>query len=477
MRPTVLIWLRNDLRIHDNTALSAGAEIGAPFVVVCVDPRQFGPEAVLPLTGLRKHGRFYTKFLVESLENLRKNYQALGGDLLIRFGKPEEILPALAQSLQATSVFFQEEVTPEETAVEGKVVQACANIGVKAVGVWGLTMVPLEVLPFSLEELPDVFTQFKNKVEQRVKMPALLSPPTSLPALPQGIEPGELPTLAQLGHESFEEDARRAIEWKGGETEALARLNHYFFRSEAIATYKETRNGLIGPDFSTKFSAYLSFGCLSPRLVYHEVLRFEAERVANDSTYWVLFEMLWRDYFKFIAKKYGSALFKTGGLKGLNQRPRHDPKRFEKWATGQTGIPFVDAGMRELTQTGYLNNRLRQNVASFLVSDLKGDWRFGAELFEHFLIDYDPASNYGNWNYVAGVGNDPRGHRYFNVLKQAMDYDSEGEYVRLWVPELSQAPRAYIHTPWQIPAKTRDAIELELGKDYPQPIVGLRERT
>lgn len=477
MRPNVLIWLRNDLRLHDNAALAAGMKLGNANLVFCIDPRQFGEDAVLPLTGLFKHGRFYTKFLIESLENLRVKAQALGGELILRFGKPEDVLPELANSLEAKTVIFQEEVTPEEIAVEEKVIAACTKQGIKAQRVWGLTMVPFDLLPFSLEQLPDVFTQFKNKVEQRVKMPALLPAPESLPALPNEIEGGKMPTLQDLGHEAFDEDSRRAIDWKGGETEALSRLNHYFFRSEAIATYKNTRNGLIGPDFSTKFSAYLSLGCLSPRLVYHEVLRFEAERVANDSTYWVLFEMLWRDYFKFIAKKYGSLLFQSGGLKRVVARPRHDAKRFEKWATGQTGIPFVDAGMREIIQTGYLNNRLRQNVASFLVSDLKEDWRYGAELFEHYLVDYDPASNYGNWNYVAGVGNDPRGHRYFNVLKQAMDYDSEGEYVRLWIPELSKAPRAYIHTPWQIPARMREDLGLTLGEDYPNPIVGLRERT
>ena len=190
-------------------------------------------------------------------------------------------------------------------------------------------------------------------------------------------------------------------------------------------TYKETRNELLGSGYSTKFSPWLAFGCVSARFIMSELERFEAQYGGNDSTYWVWFELLWRDYFKFVALKFGNALFKEGGLLAATGdrvnwvKGVESDKRFWAWANGETGVPFIDANMRELKATGFMSNRGRQNVASYLVKDLNVDWRRGAEWFESYLLDYDPCSNYGNWLYVAGLGNDPRQDRYFNVIKQA----------------------------------------------------------
>jgi deoxyribodipyrimidine photo-lyase len=156
----------------------------------------------------------------------------------------------------------------------------------------------------------------------------------------------------------------------------------------------------------------------------------------NESTYWLIFELIWRDYFRMITKKYGNRIFKAGGIKNKILQLRQDPDIFKRWTEGQTGIPFIDANMRELKQTGFMSNRGRQNVASFLVKDLKIDWRMGASYFEYTLIDYDVHNNWGNWNYVAGVGNDPREDRYFNTQLQAQRYDPSGKYVKRWLPEL-----------------------------------------
>jgi deoxyribodipyrimidine photo-lyase len=207
----------------------------------------------------------------------------------------------------------------------------------------------------------------------------------------------------------------------------LARIREYFWETKNILKYKQTRNGLIGPSYSTKFSPWLAFGCISSRYILSEVQRFEAEVQENDSTYWVWFELLWRDYFRLVAMKFGNEIFKeTGITRGSKTtatpkwiQGQEGKRRFEAWSQGTTGVPFVDANMRELKATGFMSNRGRQNVASYLVKDLQVDWRMGAEWFESNLLDYDPCSNYGNWLYIAGLGNDPREDRYFNVIKQA----------------------------------------------------------
>jgi len=229
-----------------------------------------------------------------------------------------------------------------------------------------------------------------------------------------------------------------------------------------------TRNGLLGADYSTKFSSWLAFGCVSPRRIYFEIKKYERERVKNDSTYWVIFELIWRDYFRFVCAKYGTLVFYPGGIMQKRVKWDKDEAKFKKWADGLTGVPFVDANMRELLHTGWMSNRGRQNVASFLTKDLKLDWRLGAEWFEYMLIDHDVCSNYGNWNYSAGIGNDPREDRKFNMVKQATDYDAKGEFVKLWVPELSAIHESKVHVPWIL--RPNELSGVKLGEAYPHPM-------
>jgi deoxyribodipyrimidine photo-lyase len=202
---------------------------------------------------------------------------------------------------------------------------------------------------------------------------------------------------------------------------------------DLLQHYKQTRNGLIGSDYSSKLSPALAHGCISPKSVYHEVKKYEAERVKNDSTYWLVFELLWRDYFRFVAKKYGARIFHEGGIRNKTVQWKSDKEVFEKWRLGETGVKFVDANMKELLHTGYMSNRGRQNVASYLTKDLGINWTFGAAWFESQLIDYDPCSNWLNWAYVAGVGNDPREDRYFNIESQVKKYDPRGDYIKHWL--------------------------------------------
>jgi deoxyribodipyrimidine photo-lyase len=256
--------------------------------------------------------------------------------------------------------------------------------------------------------------------------------PTTInsPEIPEVI----LPTLEDLGLKKNTIDSRAVLQFKGGETEALHRMNHYFFDTKSISKYKETRNGMIGADYSSKFSAWLALGCLSPREIFYELKKYETQYEANESTYWLVFELLWRDYFRFMMKKYHTKFFQQNGIQNKAiEINKHNSMQLQNWINGKTGVDFVDANMVELKLTGFMSNRGRQNVASYLCNDLKLDWRYGAAYFEQQLIDYDVCSNWGNWAYLAGVGNDPRDNRYFNIEKQAQYYDKNAKCRKLWL--------------------------------------------
>ncbi|KAJ9525284.1 hypothetical protein QJQ45_020815, partial [Haematococcus lacustris] len=309
-------------------------------------------------------------------------------------------------------------------------------------------------------------------------------------------------------------DRRAVLDYRGGETVALARLKYYLWDSDLLATYFDTRNGMLGGDYSTKFSAWLAAGCLSPRQIYHEIKRYEQQRTANKSTYWVVFELLWRDFFRFYAIKHGSRIFFETGPIGKSIPWSADPSLLQRWQEGRTGMPLVDANMREIAATGFMSNRGRQNVASYLVLDLGVDWRkwvaprvkegragsrspgssqkegqgvTGADWFESLLLDHDVTSNWGNWVAAAGL----TGGRInaFNITKQSKDYDLMGEYLRTWLPELAKVPAPHIHEPWLMSKQDQDKCTahvhctwpcclhsatcrygVQIGVDYPAPV-------
>ncbi|NJM47750.1 MAG: DASH family cryptochrome [Alkalinema sp. RU_4_3] len=466
MQDNILVWLRNDLRLHDHRPLQEALRKARPIMVYCVDPRQFGTTSM----GFAKTGVWRSQFLLESLADLRENLKKLGSDLVIRLGKPEEILPALVVETQAIAIHYHEAVGTEEDRVELNVEN---SVKVDFNGYWGHTLYSPDELPFNLMDLPELFTKFRKLVEKEADVERAIAAPTKLPPLPEGLDPGRLPTLEDLNVPAPTPSSLGVLSFKGGESAAIDRLQTYFWKNDCLKTYKETRNDMLGADYSSKFSPWLAMGCLSPRYVHGEVLRYERERVENESTYWLIFELLWRDYFQFICFKHGAEVFKKTGLLQAWLPWKDDPDRFELWKTGMTGFPLVDANMRELAATGFMSNRGRQNVASFLTKNLGIDWRQGAAYFESILIDYDVCSNWGNWNYSAGVGNDARGFRFFNITKQAKDYDPQGDYVRHWCPELATLPATKIHEPWKLDPAEQKQFAVRLGVDYPNPVVDL----
>lgn len=466
---TSLLWFRNDLRLHDHQPLDEAMRAGQSIVpLYCFDPRQFGQTSF----GFPKTGVFRAQFLLDSVADLRRSLRALGSDLVIRVGQPEQVIPDLVKTLNIEAVYWHEEITAEERGVDEALATQLDALGVQSQLYWGATLYHPDNLPFDLGQVPEVFTQFRKQVERDSIVDATLPTPKKLPPLPS-VDPGDLPTLADFGLGTPSPDPRGVLPFHGGETAGRQRLQDYVWEADCLKTYKETRNGLVGANYSSKFSPWLALGCLSPRQIYETVQRYERERVKNDSTYWLVFELLWRDYFRFISAKHGDRIFYPSGLRGLVIDWKQDWERFEAWRTGMTGFPLVDANMRELAATGFMSNRGRQNVASFLTKNLGIDWRMGAEWFESLLIDYDVCSNYGNWNYTAGVGNDARGFRYFNIPKQAKDYDPKGTYVKHWLPELKDIPAAKVHSPWTLQPVEQKRFGVQLGVDYPNPVVDL----
>jgi deoxyribodipyrimidine photo-lyase len=486
-----ILWFRNDLRLNDNFALKYAAELLSnkkvdqivPFY--CFDKELF--EGVARQTKLARVGPFRRNFHIESVENLKDNLKnKLNSNLKISYGQQDEELINLIDEIKQVdsnttveSVIASKEVASEEIDLEDKISKLLKNKGVQVAFVWDITMIHLDDLPYhnNISKVPDVFTFFRKNVETGgdstcdVRKPADI--PTNFKTFDKLLDWGhsKIPSKASI----VEKNVSAIQGMKGGELEALARTTNYFFKTNGLSIYKTTRNGLVGTEYSSKLSMWLALGCVSARYLYWKVKEFESKNKPNESTKAFVFELLWRDFFKFHSLKYGKSLFYPNGCSGSPKyKWKSDKQLFEKWCKGETGYPFVDANMKELNETGWMSNRGRQNVASFLTKDLEIDWRWGAEYFETMLIDYDCTSNWGNWQYVAGVGTDPRADRYFNVIKQAYDYDENGEYVKMWLPQLAKCELKYLNCPFKMSMIEQQRVNCVIGKNYPAPVVRLK---
>ncbi|MBN8643366.1 MAG: DASH family cryptochrome [Flavobacteriales bacterium] len=425
---TALIWFKTDLRLTDNeTLVKAIAQNDQVLPLYCLDEDHFTTTSF----GFKKTGSFRAQFLLESLADLDKNLRKLGSGLLLVKGKPELELPKIAQQFNVKKVYAKREVAFEEKQTEALVQKELFKLGCQFETLSTSTLYHAEDLPFSIKDIPDVFTNFRKKTEKESVIRPIFDAPTAI-STPE-IPALELPTLTELDLEEIAIDERAAIQFKGGESEAIKRLNHYFYETKCLSKYKETRNEMVGSNYSSKFSAWLAMGCISARFIHGEIKKYEKQFGSNDSTYWLEFELLWRDFFRFMFKKHQTKLFQPSGIVGEPKLANTNQKVLDMWINGKTKNDFIDANMIELKLTGFMSNRGRQNVASYLINDLQLDWRLGAAYFEEQLIDYDVSSNWGNWAYLAGVGNDPRTNRYFNIEKQANDYDKSKVFRNLWL--------------------------------------------
>ena len=421
-----LVWFRNDLRVEDNSSLfEACKNAGKTIAVFCFDPRQFSETKY----GYKKTEKFRVKFLLETVSELKENLLQKNVSLLIYFDKPENVFQKIISDYEISNIFTQREWTSEELNVNINIKNQLQNI--KFHEVYDQFLFHPNDIPYQdIKDLPQVFTVFRKECEKKVSVRKTVSiQPKSIKNLIENKT--SIPTLEDLGYEDFELNKNTAFPFKGGENQAVNRIENYFFETENLSKYKKTRNGLIGSNYSSKLSAWLANGSVSAKTIYWKVKEYEQQIEANEDIYWLIFELIWRDYFKYISMKFGNKIFQIDGILNHKYDWKFNQKAFNQWISGNTNEPFVNANMIELAETGFMSNRGRQNVASFWAKEWQQDWRIAAAYFESMLIDYDVHSNYGNWIYNAGVGNDPR-DRKFNIKRQAEMYDGNGAYQDLW---------------------------------------------
>ncbi|KFA49716.1 hypothetical protein S40293_01444 [Stachybotrys chartarum IBT 40293] len=512
----ILIYLfRRDLRVSDNPILhhlASTADHGFTHLL----PVFVFPSHQIELSGFLKEGgqspypkplshvgKFWrcgphrAKFIADSVWDLKSSLESLNSGLVMRVGNTADVVKGLIghfdeKDVKVGAVWMTEEKSTEEIQEQDAVAAICGQHEVDF-KLWTDEKYFVDDRDTGLEkpqDLPDVFTTYRKSQEplRERPRPTLPRPENgALPPMPDTslVAPQDEPfiiseTLEDLQARlvkpvstylvdppTFPDDIESAHPSRGGETEAQKRVS-YLIKSGAMSRYKDTRNGLVGLDYSTKLSAYLALGCLTSRYIHTEMVKLEdgtepafegAEgygKGENKGTTAVRFELLWRDYMRLCTMKFGPNLFKLEGFRqednyskvwktadAKKASPKQEPstediaKILQRFFNGTTGLGLIDASQRELFLTGYTSNRARQNVASFFAKHLEIDWRYGAEWYEFLLVDYDVSSNWANWQYVSGVGNDPRGSsRVFNPVKQAFDYDTDGTYVRGWVPEL-----------------------------------------
>ena len=422
-----LVWFRNDLRFSDHTGLAKACQNSKRlFGIYCFDPKLF----INNKLGFPKMNVYRAAFILESIKELKAELLKRNISLIVKIGEPNKVISEFIKDYKINSIYYQNEWTDEEISEEKALLN---NISTD-----------VEVQKYSDQFLyhpddvdqsfvSDVFTTFRKYCEKNLVVRDIVEPTYSFSRENLINEnQNNLPTLEDLGLNDFEMDSRTAFPFTGGCLSAKDRLNYYLWESKKVNFYKKTRNGLLGKDYSSKFSAWLANGSISSREIYWQIKNYEKDIMKNQSTYWMIFELIWRDFFKFISLKYGNKIFKIGGILDKDYTWSKDEDQFQNWIDGKTNEPFVNANMIELKSTGWMSNRGRQNVASFLSKELLIDWRWGASYFESMLIDYDVHSNYGNWMYVSGVGNDPR-DRKFNIKFQADRYDPNNKFQNLWL--------------------------------------------
>ena len=420
-----IVWFTTDLRLHDNeTLVSAVEENDFVIPVYCWDKNFMNSTQ----KGFARVGSHRKLFLKKALGELDAGLKDLGIRLVVANQNPIEIFKELTKKYKINKVYTKKQVGFEEKLTNEQVKNYLFSMGVDFQEYSTSTLYHPSDLPFSISSIPSVFTKFRKLAEKETAVRQPISIPKDIKTVSHNLP------LIDLQSKSIKHSVSPSLPNLGGEKSALNHLRSYLYDSKSILHYKETRNELFGLDFSSKLSPWLSFGCLSPKFIYHEIKNFEREYEANQSTYWLIFELLWRDFFRFSFKKHPVDYFKLHGIVGNSSNTtQNNPDLISQWINGKTSNNLVNASMIELKTTGWTSNRMRQIVASYFIHNLRQDWRIGAAYFEHILIDYDVSSNWGNWAYIAGVGNDPQSGRKFNLEKQEELYDKDKKYQRLWL--------------------------------------------
>lgn len=421
-----IYWFRHDLRVEDNQAFYRLAQnVEHLLCIYVIDPRWFKPAHFQSA----HMGTHRWQFLCQSLQDLQRQLTELGQRLLIFEGEPYAVLANLIDQNDISQVSSGSHPGVYERQQWQRLKDSYSAITFGQSNNHCLFS-PAQ-LPFEVDELPVNFTPFRKLVEN-VDLSAPFEAVTSLPPA--------LNCASSFPLFNLPGDKQTSQRFVGGQSAGYTQLNDYLTGTHRVKSYKQTRNGLDGWDYSSKLSPWLANGSLSPKQVYHQLKSYEDEYGDNESTYWLFFELLWREYFQWYLFKHQSALFKFEGVQQKRPLTTFMAQRFTRWKQGETPYPIVNACMNQLNHTGYMSNRGRQLVASCLVHELGIDWRYGAAYFEQQLIDFDVASNWGNWQYLAGVGADPRGHRRFDLEKQTRQYDPKGTFIKRWQASKNSVP-------------------------------------
>jgi len=464
----VLHWFRKDLRLDDNTALAAAhAASGGDVVTTYISEPTLLARPEMAAVRMR--------FVLESLADLSRALREAGGGLILRHGDAGEELARLARETGAQVVHANAEYEPDLAARDREVTARLAADGITMQWHHDRFLVAPGALLNAAGEPFVVYTPFRRACEAR-GLPPLAPKVDRLPeprdAAGAPLISRRLATLEELGMATDQD------RWPGGAAEGEAALARFI--EGKLVNYIPGRDRLDRPGTS-QLSHHLRFGTLSPRRVVHEAARaLESSQegpTARTSVEHFISELRWRDFYGHVMHHFPHVV--TGAFKKPYDRLRwvNDEASLEAWCAGQTGYPVVDAAMRQLARTGWMHNRARMIVASFLTKDLLVDWRRGERWFMNHLVDGDPASNNGGWQWAAGTGTDAQPYfRIFNPVLQGKRFDPDGHYVRRWVPELTPLSADFIHEPWSARPMDLAAAGVVLGETYPEPICDHAER-
>jgi deoxyribodipyrimidine photo-lyase len=449
---TAMVWFRRDLRLGDNPALRAALERHERVVpAFCFDERLYGGRHA---SGPR------TQFLLESLAELKRGLGERGGALFIRRGPPERELVALAREAGCSEVHLAHDVSPFARRRGRRTSRAFREAGIEVHDHEGLNAVDVRAIETKAGGPYTVFSPFHRNWEGVARRPVLDAPREI--RVPRAPRLGRLPSLAALGLTQEVSDPP-----PGGERAAHRRLDA--FLDADVADYADNHDALA-TDRTSRLSPYLHFGCISPRQIEARLPRGKGAAAFQR-------QLCWRDFHHHVLLHFPRNARSEFQPRYRRMRWSYAKRPFAAWREGRTGYPLVDAGMRQLAREGWMHNRARLVVASFLTKDLGIDWRWGERHFMRLLIDGDEANNNGNWQWIASVGVDPQPYfrRIYNPTTHMERYDPEGRYVRRYVPELAPVPDEHLREPWKMPPEVQREAGCVIGADYPEPIVDHRE--
>ena len=420
-----LVWFRNNMRVEDNRSLTKAINNSENVIgFINIDPKNF----LSTKYGFKKTEKYRVKFLLETISDLKSQLDKLNISLIITHKDFSQSINEIINQFEVTSIYTQTEWTRDELKEESFIPEE-----INLIKDFDQFLFSPNDVRSLYDNIPRGFSNFRKKCEKYLSVNDTLSIPKSLNSDNKISIDYPIPSLSDLGFKDFEVHKDSVFRFKGGETNAKNRIRNYFFETRNVSTYKLTRNGLIGEDYSSKFSPWLANGSVSVKYIFKSLKEYEKEVEKNDSTYWLYFELIWRDFFKYVSMQHKDKFFNKDGIYGEDKEWSDDQDILLNWINGKTNEPFVNANMIELSQTGFMSNRGRQNVSNYLTKELKIDWRIGAEYFESMLIDYDVHSNYGNWLYNAGIGNDSMPFRKFNPKLQSERYDPDKSYEKIWL--------------------------------------------